>query len=53
MPPDVLANVKASLVVPLVAYLTHESSKENGNVYEVGGGFVAKLRWQRTEVSMQ
>ena len=45
-----MANVKPQLVVPLVAYLCHESNKENGSVYEVGGGFVSKLRWQRTEV---
>jgi multifunctional beta-oxidation protein len=48
MPPDVLKNVKASLVIPLVAYLTHESCTETGSLYEVGGGFVAKLRWQRS-----
>jgi len=51
MPPDILANVKPQLVVPLVAYLSHETNKETGNVYEVGGGFVAKLRWQRSEGS--
>lgn len=50
MPPDVLATVKPELVVPLVAYLCHESCEETGSVFEVGGGFVAKLRWQRTEV---
>ena len=50
MPPDVLKTVKPELVVPLVAYLCHEDCKENGGLFEVGGGFVAKLRWQRTEV---
>ncbi|MCL4119928.1 UNVERIFIED_CONTAM: hypothetical protein GTU68_007878 [Idotea baltica] len=50
MPPDVLANLKPSLVAPLVGYLCHESSTENGSVFEVGGGFAGKLRWQRTEV---
>jgi NAD(P)-dependent dehydrogenase (short-subunit alcohol dehydrogenase family) len=50
MPPDVLKAVNPSLVVPLVAYLSHDSCKENGGLFEVGGGFVAKLRWQRTEV---
>lgn len=49
MPPDVLKTVKPELVVPLVAYLCHEDCKENGGLFEVGGGFVAKLRWQRTE----
>lgn len=50
MPPDFLENVKPELVVPLVAYLTHDTCEENGSVYEVGGGFIAKLRWQRSEV---
>ena len=50
MPPDILKTVQPELVVPLVAYLCHESCQENGSVFEVGGGFVAKLRWQRTEV---
>jgi len=49
MPPEVLKTLNSSLVVPLVAYLCHESNKETGSVFEVGGGFVAKLRWQRAE----
>ena len=50
MPPDVLKTVNPDLVVPLVAYLCHDSCQETGSVFEVGGGYVAKLRWQRTEV---
>jgi 3-hydroxyacyl-CoA dehydrogenase/3a,7a,12a-trihydroxy-5b-cholest-24-enoyl-CoA hydratase len=34
-------------VSPLVAYLCHESSGETGGLFEVGGGFMAKLRWER------
>jgi len=49
MPPDVLANLKPALVVPLVGWLTHDSCEETGSVFEVGGGFAAKLRWQRAE----
>jgi len=49
MPPEVLKTVNPSLVVPLVAYLCHDSCNETGSIFEVGGGFVAKLRWQRTE----
>lgn len=53
MPPDVLDNLKPALVVPLVGYLTHDSNKEEtGSVFEIGGGFCAKLRWQRTEVNI-
>lgn len=28
--------------------MSHESCKENGGLFEVAGGFIAKLRWQRT-----
>lgn len=31
----------------LKRYLCHESSTRNGNVYEVGAGWVAQVRWQR------
>jgi len=31
--------------VPLVAYLSHESCKETGSIFEIGAGFIAKLRW--------
>ena len=34
-------------VAPLVARLCHEESEETGSVFEVGGGFYAKLRWER------
>ena len=49
MPPDVLENLKPDWVVPLVAVLVHKSNIENGCIYEVGGGHVAKLRWQRAK----
>lgn len=29
-------------------YLCHESCERTGNVYEVGGGWVAQARWQRS-----
>ncbi|KAI0852995.1 NAD(P)-binding protein [Daldinia vernicosa] len=49
MPPEVLENLKPDWVVPLVAVLVHKSNtKENGGIFEVGGGHVAKLRWERS-----
>ncbi|KAI1405308.1 NAD(P)-binding protein [Hypoxylon fuscum] len=49
MPPDVLENLKPDWVVPLVAVLVHKSNtKESGGIYEVGGGHVAKIRWERS-----
>jgi multifunctional beta-oxidation protein len=50
MPPDVLENLKPDWVVPLVAVLTHSSNKnETGSIFEVGGGHMAKLRWERSK----
>ncbi|KAK2760241.1 bifunctional hydroxyacyl-CoA dehydrogenase/enoyl-CoA hydratase fox2 [Arachnomyces sp. PD_36] len=50
MPPDVLENLKPEWVVPLVAVLVHSSNtKETGSIFEVGGGHVAKLRWERAK----
>ncbi|RDA90151.1 hypothetical protein CP533_2202 [Ophiocordyceps camponoti-saundersi (nom. inval.)] len=48
LPPDVLENLKPDWVVPLVAVLVHKSNtSETGAIFEVGGGFAAKLRWER------
>ena len=50
MPPDVLENLKPEWVVPLVAVLVHPSNKtETGSIFEVGGGHIAKLRWERAK----
>jgi multifunctional beta-oxidation protein len=47
MPPDVLEALKPDWVVPLVAVLTHSSNtSETGSIFEVGGGHMAKLRWE-------
>jgi multifunctional beta-oxidation protein len=47
MPPDVLEHLKPEWVVPLVGALVHKNSEENGSLFEVGGGHMAKLRWER------
>lgn len=50
MPPDMLENLKPDWVVPLVAVLVHPSNKhESGSIFEVGGGHIAKLRWERAK----
>lgn len=50
MPPDILENLKPDWVVPLVAVLVHPSNKhETGSIFEVGGGHIAKLRWERAK----
>lgn len=49
MPPDLLALMKPEWVVPLVAVLVHKNNtSETGSIFEVGGGHVAKLRWERS-----
>ncbi|KAJ3116024.1 hypothetical protein HDU96_010562 [Phlyctochytrium bullatum] len=49
MPPEMLAHLKPEFVVPVVAYLCHESCEENGGLFEVGAGFCSKLRWERSK----
>jgi len=49
MPKDLLDVMKPEYVTPIVAYLCSEQSSETGGLFEVGAGFFAKLRWQRTE----
>ncbi|KAG1149564.1 hypothetical protein G6F37_001011 [Rhizopus arrhizus] len=48
LPPEILASLKPEFVTPVVGYLCHEDTKDNGGIFEVGGGFVSKLRWERS-----
>ena len=47
LPPDMVGELKPEYVAPLVAYLCHESNVDTGQVFEVGAGWAARLRWQR------
>ncbi|KAF3201681.1 bifunctional hydroxyacyl-CoA dehydrogenase/enoyl-CoA hydratase fox2 [Orbilia oligospora] len=50
MPEEVLTNLKPDWIVPVVAYLVHDSNQtENGGIFEAGAGHVAKLRWERSK----
>ncbi|XP_066470082.1 peroxisomal multifunctional enzyme type 2 isoform X2 [Tiliqua scincoides] len=48
MPQDMLDAFKPEYVAPLVLWLCHESCKENGGLFEVGAGWIGKLRWERS-----
>ncbi|XP_047634441.1 peroxisomal multifunctional enzyme type 2 [Phacochoerus africanus] len=48
LPEDLVEALKPEYVAPLVLWLCHESCEENGSVFEVGAGWIGKLRWERT-----
>jgi (3R)-3-hydroxyacyl-CoA dehydrogenase / 3a,7a,12a-trihydroxy-5b-cholest-24-enoyl-CoA hydratase / enoyl-CoA hydratase 2 len=48
LPKEVVDALRPEYVSPLVAYLCHESCQSNAGLFEVGGGFMSKLRWERT-----
>jgi len=49
LPPDLVKALKPEYVAPLVVYLCHDSCEANGDLFELGAGWVSKLRWQRTK----
>lgn len=48
MPSAMLELLKPELVTPLAVLLSHESCIESGQLFEVGGGWVARVRWERS-----
>ena len=49
MTDELLAALDPAFVVPVVAVLVDKNSQENGSIFEIGGGRVAKYRWERSK----
>jgi len=48
-PEEVLKAVDTKFVVPFVGFLSSKECESTGNIYELGGGWIAQLRWQRAQ----
>ena len=48
LPPKLLSELKPEYISPLVAWLCHEDCEETKGLFEVGAGYMAKLRWERS-----
>jgi acyl dehydratase len=48
LPPDLIAALKPEFVSPLVQYLVHDTNKQNGAIYEVGAGWISRVRYERS-----
>ena len=49
MPKDLVDALQPEYVMPLVVKLCDEESSETGGLFEVGAGWIGKLRWERTK----
>merc|ERR1711907_700233 len=52
LPKELVESLKPEYVSPLVGWLCHDDCEENGSVFEVGAGWIAKVQMQRAEGKM-
>lgn len=49
MDEDAMNLLKPAVVSPLVAWLCHEDCEATGELFEVGAGWISRVRWERSE----
>jgi (3R)-3-hydroxyacyl-CoA dehydrogenase / 3a,7a,12a-trihydroxy-5b-cholest-24-enoyl-CoA hydratase / enoyl-CoA hydratase 2 len=49
MPQALVDALKPEFIMPLVVKLCDENSQETGGLYEVGAGWIGKVRWERSK----
>jgi len=42
---ELFSSIKAEHIVPMVLWLVHDTCESTGKLFEVGGGWMAQLRW--------
>ncbi|MBF7729628.1 SDR family oxidoreductase [Pseudomonas sp. N040] len=48
LPPQVFEQLKPELVSPLVVFLGSDACQDTAGLFEVGGGWIGKVRWERS-----
>lgn len=48
LPKNILKELGADKIVPLVVYLTHESTNVTNSIFELAAGFYGQIRWERS-----